>query len=108
MSWCGLRMDVSLSGLLSAFAAERRQWYAQQSDLLARIVALEGRLAEGSLVHLTDELSLIKIQLCHLRERVFAIERDLAAWSQSTRALWDFVTPDSPPAPAPLDIHCLD
>ena len=101
-------MDSGLSGLLSAFESERRQWYAQQSELLARIALLEGQLAEGSLVQLTDDLSLIKSRLFHLTERVLALERDLAAWSQSTRALWDLVTPDSPLASGAIDFHCLD
>ena len=85
-------MDNSLSGLLCAFESERRQWYAQQQALLDRIAVLEGRF----------------LAICHLTVRVRFLEQEIEALRRSTCALWDFVTPDSPPAAVAIDFHCMD
>ena len=86
-----LRADSSLSGLLRAFECERRQWYAQQQALLDRIAVLEGQL----------------VALCHLHDQICALKQETQALRKSVCALWDFVTPDSPPAAA-IDFQCMD
>ena len=82
-----LRVDGGLSGLLSAFENERRKWYAQQSALLDRVTALEGRLADNSWEQLADDLALAKIAVYHLRERLSALETEVEALQRSTCAL---------------------
>ena len=101
-------MDTGLSRLLSALEAERRQWYAQQRALLDRVTALEGLIAEHSRDQLADELAVAKIAIFHLRENLLLLTQEVESLRRTTLALWDVVTPDSPPAAAALDFHCMD
>ena len=75
--------------------------------LEARLSTLAGPEGFNFAQELADDLAISKIAVYHLREQLAALQRDVDSLHRSVSALWDFVTPDSPPA-AVFNLHCLD
>ena len=75
--------------------------------LEARLSVIAGSAGFTCAQQLADDLAITKIALYHLREQLAALRREESSLHRSVAALWDFVTPDSPPA-AVFNLDCLD
>ena len=75
--------------------------------LEARLSLIAGPAGFTRAPHLAADLAATQIACHRLREQLAALQKEVDSLHRSVVALWDFVTPESPPA-ALHHLDCLD